>query len=132
MIFPYRQVTSKIARPVIPLILKNKGKFALYAGLIDSGADYCIFNIQIAKELNISLGSKKHSLKGIGREKVVGFLGEFEIGIDGTTYNLTAVFAKMEELGHGILGQIGFFDHFDVRLNYRERTIEIKKLPEIN
>jgi len=48
MVFPYRQVSSEIRRPVIPVILKNKSKFVLYSGLIDSGADYCIFNIQIA------------------------------------------------------------------------------------
>ena len=128
MIFPYRQVTQKIRRPVIPVILKNKSKFVLYSGLIDSGADYCIFNIQIAKELDIPLQPKKIILKGIGREKVTGYLAEVEISIDGSSYDLTAIFAEMEEFGHGILGQQGFFEHFDVRLSYRNRQIEIDSI----
>ena len=128
MIFPYRQVTQKIRRPVIPVILKNKSKFVLYSGLIDSGADYCIFNIQLAKELDIPLQPKKIILKGIGREKVTGYLAEGEISIDGSSYDLTAIFAEMEEFGHGILGQQGFFEHFDVRLSYRNRQIEIDSI----
>ena len=128
MIFPYRQVTQKIRRPVIPVILKNKSKFVLYSGLIDSGADYCIFNIQLAKELDIPLQPKKIILKGIGREKVTGYLAEVEISIDGSSYDLTAIFAEMEEFGHGILGQQGFFEHFDVRLSYRNRQIEIDSI----
>ena len=128
MIFPYRQVTQKIRRPVIPVILKNKSKFVLYSGLIDSGADYCIFNIQIAKELDVPLQPKKIILKGIGREKVTGYLAEVEISIDGSSYDLTAIFAEMEEFGHGILGQQGFFEHFDVRLSYRNRQIEIDSI----
>jgi len=128
VIFPYRQVTQKIRRPVIPVILKNKSKFVLYSGLIDSGADYCIFNIQLAKELDIPLQPKKIILKGIGREKVTGYLAEVEISIDGSSYDLTAIFAEMEEFGHGILGQQGFFEHFDVRLSYRNRQIEIDSI----
>ncbi len=132
IVFPYRQVTPQIARPVIPLVLKNKSKFALYSGLIDSGADYCIFNIQIAHELNVQLSSKKHKLKSIAREKVIGYLGKVEISINGTSYNLTAIFATMEEFGHGILGQKGFFDHFDVKLSYQKQTIELTKLKQVN
>ena len=157
MVFPYRQVSSEIRRPVIPVILKNrfplpegsgslifaqdslhlrlksrsfsaqnKSKFVLYSGLIDSGADYCIFNIQLAKELDIPLQPKKIILKGIGREKVTGYLGKVEISINGLNYDLTAIFAEMEEFGHGILGQKGFFDRFDVKLSYQKQTLEIK------
>lgn len=132
MTFPYRQVTPKTARPIIPIVLKNKSKFAVYSGLIDSGADYCIFNIQLAWELNIKLQSKKVSLKGIAREKVTGFLGEVEININGISYDLTAIFAKMEELGHGILGQKGFFDHFDVKLSYNKQIIELESITNKN
>lgn len=126
--FSYRQVAPRISRPIIPLILKNKHKFALYSGLIDSGADYCIFNIKIAEALDIVLRSRKISLKGIAREKVVGYLGKIEISINGTTYDLTAIFAQMDELGHGILGQKGFFDHFDVKLRYQKQLIEVEAL----
>jgi len=72
------------------------------------------------------LQSKKISLKGIGREKVTGYLGKVEISINGLNYDLTAIFAEMEEFGHGILGQKGFFDRFDVKLSYQKQTLEIK------
>lgn len=130
--FPYRQIAPKTSRPIIPIIVKNKSKFALYAGLIDSGADYCIFNIQLAKALDILTQPKKISVKGIARQKVFGFFGEVEINIDDVSYDMPAIFAQMEELGHGILGQKGFFDHFDVKLSYQKQTIELESLANKN
>ena len=130
--FRYRQVAPKTSRPIIPIILKNKNKFALYAGLIDSGADYCIFNIQLAEALDIRLQPKKITLKSIAREKVIGSLGKVEININGVTYDTLVIFAQMEELGHGILGQRGVFDHFDVKLSYNKQIIELETITNKN
>ncbi|MBI3283080.1 retropepsin-like domain-containing protein [Candidatus Curtissbacteria bacterium] len=132
MIFHYQEISPQIIRPIVPIVLKARNKFAVNLALIDSGADRCIFDIEIAKALSIKLRPNKISLKGIGRDKVVGNLGEIELNINGISYDLIAIFAPMEEFDHGILGQKGFFDHFDIRLNYRNKIIEIKKLPEVN
>lgn len=130
MIFHYQEISPQIIRPIVPIVLKANSKLAVDLALIDSGADRCIFDIEIAKALGVKL-RQKVNLKGIGKDKIVGNLGKIEINIDGISYDLIAIFAPMEEFDHSILGQIGFFDHFDVRLNYRDRTIEIKKLPEV-
>lgn len=132
MIFRYQEISPQIIRPIIQIVLKAKGKFVIYLALIDSGADYCIFNIQVAKELGIPLQSRKVSLKGIGREKVTGYLGKVEMSINGASYDLIAIFAQISDFGHGILGQKGFFDHFDVKLSYQKQAIELTKLKPIN
>lgn len=132
MIFHYLEIAPSILRPVIPIILKAENKFVLYSVLIDSGADYCIFDIEIAKSFEIRLQSKKISLKGIAREKVTGFLGKVELNINGTSYDISAIFAPIGEFSYGILGQKGFFDHFDVKLSYQRKIIELTKPPQIN
>jgi len=53
MIFPYKEITPQIRRPIIPITIKSDTRFILYHGLIDSGADHCIFSLEIAKELGI-------------------------------------------------------------------------------
>ena len=127
MIFHYFEITSKIVRPIIPIILKSQAKLILYSALIDSGADYSIFSLDIAHALGI-----KHELKdkvkfiGVGRETINGFWGKIGIIIGDTTYETHAIFAEISEFGHGILGHKGFFDQFDVKLSYQKQTIEIE------
>lgn len=117
MIFSYLEFTPKISRPVIPIFLKSPTKFMLYAALIDSGADYCIFSLDIAKLLQIKLHPKeKAKFIGVGKDKVEGFWSEITVRIGNVTYQTKVIFAEISDFGHGILGQQGFFDHFDVRL----------------
>lgn len=123
MTFPYREITPTVLRPIVPIILKTKNKFVLYSALIDSGADYCVFSIETAKDLGLKLQPKKVSIKGITRQKVIGYLGEVDININGINYDITAIFAQISDFGHGILGQKGFFDHFDVKFSYNKQII---------
>ncbi|MEK7534551.1 MAG: hypothetical protein AAB600_04400 [Patescibacteria group bacterium] len=129
MIFHYFEITPKIVRPIIPIILKSQTKLMLYSALIDSGADYSIFSLDIADALGIKLQLKdKVKFIGVGRENIDGFWSKIEIIIGDITYETHAIFAEISEFGHGILGQKGFFDHFDVELSYKKQLIEIKSV----
>lgn len=133
MIYPYKEISPKIKRPIIPLILKADYCFILYHGLIDSGADHCIFSLEIAKELGLKLSTKnKAKFIGIGKEEVKGYWGEIEIKIGDVIYTTKVIFAVISDFGHGILGQQGFFDHFDVKLSYHKQIIEIEPIRIFN
>lgn len=131
MTFPYFKITSKISRPILPFILKYKEKLIFYSALIDSGADYCIFSIELAQVLGIELSKSKISFMGIGKEKVQGFWGEVEVRIGGVSYKTKVIFAEISEFGHGIFGHTGFFDQFDITLSYQKQTIEIEPYDNI-
>lgn len=131
MVFPYREITPRIKRPIVRIVLKSKYAFVIYHALIDSGADYCIFSIELARALNIKLSKSKISFIGIGKEKVQGFWGKIEIRVGEVMYKIKAIFAEISEFGHGILGHKGFFDHFDVKLRYQKQTIEIEPLDNL-
>lgn len=126
MIFDYQKISFAISRPIIPIFLRSKTKYIFYSALIDSGADYCIFSIELAKALDIKLSKSKTSFKGVGKDRIQGRWGKVDIRIDHIVYQLKALFAEISDFGHGILGQKGFFDHFDVELSYRKLSIEIK------
>lgn len=125
MTFKYLEFTPEIFRPVIPVMLKSPARFMIYAALIDSGADYCIFGLDVADALEIKPNSEKAKFLGAGNELIEGFWGVVEIRIGGTTYGTRVIFADISDFGHGILGQIGFFNQFDVRLNYKNLLIDI-------
>lgn len=125
MTYSYLRINSKISRPIIQIIVKSKTKFAIYPVLIDSGADYCIFHTQLAEDLGIKLQNKTASFKGVGKNKVVGFWGEVDLKIGEVSYQTKIIFAEISDFGHGILGQQGFFNHFDVKLSHHKQIIEI-------
>ncbi len=132
MTFKYYEVTSEIIRPIIEVILKSETGVGIFPSLIDSGADYCIFSLDTAKLLGIQLKSKnKITISGIGRDSVKGYWGELELRIAGKTYTARVIFAAISDYGFGILGQVGFFDHFDIKLSHSKQVIEMEpvKLP---
>ncbi len=132
MIFPYLTFTNTIRRPIIEIIIKTDKNFAIYPVLIDSGADYCIFNVELAKALGIKLTKKRTSFRGVGKDKIKGSWGEVEIKLGNHSYSTKVIFAEIADFGHGILGQQGFFDHFDVKLSYQKQTLEIEPVKTLN
>lgn len=133
MIFHYENIAPHIKRPIIPIFLKSKTSFIFYHALIDSGADYCIFSSDIADLLNIKLSLKKKvKFFGVGKEEVKGIWEEIEIRIGNVMYPTKIIFAEISDFGHGILGQKGFFDHFDVTLSYQKQLIEIESTKHYN
>jgi len=48
--------------------------------------------------------------------------------IGNVAYKTDVIFSEISNFGHGVLGQQGFFDHFDVTLRYHKKVIEIKPL----
>ncbi len=126
MTFYYEEVAPQINRPIIPILLKSKNAFIIYRALIDSGADHCIFSKDLADLLEIKLSSKnKVMFRGVSGENINGFLNEIDIRVGNVTYQAKVIFAEISDFGHGILGQIGFFDHFDVKLSYQKQMIEV-------
>lgn len=65
---------------------------------------------------------------GVGKESVTGFLNSVTIKIGSEIYKTKVIFADISDFGHGILGQKGFFDHFDIKLSYQKQTIEIEPI----
>lgn len=132
MTYSYLIVTPTIRRPIIEILVRHKDKFAIYPVLIDSGADYCIFNLEIAQVFKIELSKARVKVRGVGRGKITGRWGEIDLRVANHIYKTSVLFAKINQFDHGILGQVGFFDHFDVTLSHQKQTIEIEAIKLTN
>jgi predicted aspartyl protease len=134
--FNYRRInlddpfTNKryILRPIILISLKHKMNALRFEALIDSGADFSIFPIEIANKLKIPLKkTKRIYFSGVGGGSFEGIITKIVLEVGAVSVNTKAVFTNAKE-NIGILGQKGFFDQFDVKLSYQKQQIEIERV----
>lgn len=136
MIFKYRSINLRspfslkkyLLRPIIPVSLSYKNHSVRYEALIDSGADFSIFPIEIAQKLGVNL--KRENIicfSGLGDEFIEGFKSKIILIIGKLEFKTNVVFADLSGKS-GILGQNGFFDLFEVKFNLLKKEIEITKI----
>ena len=128
MKFSYKKVAPEVIRPIIPIELSHKNVTVPYAVLVDSGADLCIFDAEIAEILGISLTSgTKKEFSGVTGRKAIMHIHSVEAKIGGWPHRIEAGFSKeMGPYGYGIVGQKGFFDKFVIKFDYQKEIIELK------
>lgn len=121
---------NAILKPIIPIKI-IKGNYSLrYAALIDSGADFCIFDAEIGEYLGIDIKSGKKEIFGGIQEKggAKAFLHEVILDIGGWNYKTIVGFSyDIAMHGFGILGQKGFFDIFVVKFDLLKEEVELKE-----
>ena len=128
--FPYRFIDdTKFPRPYIPVTLRSQRRtIQPLLALVDSGADFCLFDGELSYLLDLDLTQlKQTNLSGVAGN-AVGYVTHIEIGINDTFLPIPAVFSfDFSPKGFGgIIGQIGFFDAFTVEFNRRAMSISLK------
>lgn len=123
--FPNRK---NIIRPIINVKIKFNDKEINYYSLIDSGADYCIFNAEIGEAIGIDIKSGKTlEFEGVTGEKEMAYFHKVILFIGGWEKECYCGFSyNLKKMPYGILGQKGFFDLFKVSMDYEKEQIELK------
>ena len=131
MRFPYKKFKLadgiELFKPIIPIGLLFNGKQIRYEALIDSGADFNIFNAEIGEIIGINIrDGKKVQFSGIAGEPFEVYLHGLTLEVGGWQYKIVAGFSyEISPYGFGILGQKGFFDLFRVKFIFSKGIIEI-------
>lgn len=126
MVFDYQELTSGISRPIIPIRLHYQKTFVLLEAIIDSGADWCIFDAGLLEILKLPAGPRTKFFS-VSPEPLYGFKSKINLVIAEKDFNTEVIFSS--ELGrhsYGILGQKGFFDNFKVCFDKSKLQIEIR------
>jgi len=99
-----------------------------YHTIIDSGADLCIFHAQIGEVIGLTIESGKLlKFTGISGQQLTAYFHDLEIEVGGYRFDCYAGFSReMENMPYGLLGQVGFFDLFNVVFDYEKQRIELK------
>lgn len=117
-----------ILKPIIPIMIISGAKNTTYAALIDSGADFCIFDAEIGEYLGLDIKSGlKENFGGIqDRSGAEAYFHEVDLSLGGNKFRTSVGFSyDIAKHGYGILGQIGFFEKFIVKFDYSKERIEI-------
>lgn len=97
--------------------------------LIDSGADFCIFDAGIGEYLGIDIKSGNElqfsGIQSLGGAKA--YIHKVNLEIGGHQFKAEIGFSyDISRNGYGILGQKGFFDQFVVKFDLQKEDLEIK------
>lgn len=122
---PASRKKKKVLRPIIPVLLIYGKKMVGYEALVDSGADYNVFDAGIAEVLGIKISSgHKRQIAGIGGQKIKGYAHTVTLKITNKRYEAQVIFSKeIPPYSFGVLGNQGFFDHFKISFDYRKKVM---------
>jgi len=114
--------------PVIPITLINKDIEIETDALIDSGANISVFREELAECLEVVVeDGEEILLQGLGG-RIVGYIHELTIRINDEKFRCKIVFSKEMTVGLNILGREGFFEHFQITFNERQKEIILNKI----
>lgn len=108
--------------PLVYLKLQHNGREVICNSVIDSGAHSCIFPYSMGEELGLNVDRGKRG-DVYGGETV--FYWEINVVLeDHAHFPLYAGFSKEgDDRKSGLLGQLGFFDKFDIQFNLSNNQI---------
>lgn len=115
--------------PVIPIEIAHKNITVPYEVLVDSGADFCIFDAQIADILDINIeNGERNEVAGITGANAPIYFHDLEIKVGGWPFKIRAAFLReMGKFGYGVVGQKGFFDIFVVKFDLKKEEVELQE-----
>jgi len=88
-----------------------------YDALVDSGADLCVLDIEIAREIGIPLDGSLAREMGILGHRSLAFPVTVKILVGADAFETTVIFFEGLPMA-GVLGRMGFFDNFTVTFDH--------------
>ncbi len=114
-------------KPIIPITLRGSESIR-YEVLVDSGADICIFDLEIAELIGIDVRKgDKVLFAGVTGSPRIAYMHDVDIEVGGHVFTTRVSFATLPAYSYGIVGQRGFFDHFRVIFDYHKKQVELRE-----
>lgn len=130
MKFPYKKINDRKIRPIVPVTLSYKNREVTFYALIDSGADLNLFPANLLPSLGIELSTGRQGQVGgiTDGETQPFYFHKINLEVGGLIFKTEVAFMEsLSQMGHGLLGQKGFFDKFLVKFDYRNKEIEVNE-----
>ncbi len=114
--------------PYVEVAVFGENDYRKGMALVDSGAEYCLINIQYAKKLGVALDDARtinfYGVAGTSEQRGA-YIAEIGIQIPGMERTeIVAGFIDSDSVDI-ILGQINFFDRYTVTFAKNRNTFEI-------
>lgn len=117
-------------RPIVSAtVIASNGNAVRSLVLLDSGADACLFPMDLADQLDLDVSRLPHFLTGgVGSNSNVTYYDTVMVDLgDGIRFEAYAAFSQgLNGVGLGLLGQSGFFEQFRVEFDLKRKTFLIE------
>ena len=131
MKFKYKRFSPAFIRPIIPIKIGYGGITVEQGVLVDSGADICLFDARIGKLIGVPVEQgEPRVFRGATAAPQTYYMHPITIEVGGWKYKIKAGFVPDFAPRYGIVGQVGFFNFFTIKFDYRKEEIEIKPVEE--
>jgi hypothetical protein len=111
------------------ILLASNGESVRSEALADTGADFCMFPLEIAQMLGLDLGRLQTiATSGVGNPANLTYCETLTIDAgNGIIFSTRVGFtAGLNRAGFGLLGQSGFFENHNVEFRHRERIFTVE------
>jgi hypothetical protein len=130
MIFPYLSVRRRNtirSLPIIPVQLCGPIQNVSVLALLDSGAEYSVFNRKLLDMLGLTIDNATLvEIIGVGGSASQGVLLDVEHRLGRHRWRGPAVFSDTVD-SPMILGQAGFFEFFNITFKRRQSLMDIRR-----
>lgn len=112
--------------PLLQVFIRRDINMRPVLALVDSGAADCIFSASLGEVLGIDVASgKAHKFHSFNLHETQGFVHRIRLQVTGFSHwiDVDAVFIESEVMP--ILGQMGFFENYQVVFERFKRQFEI-------
>ena len=117
-------------RPMVDvIILAPNGEAVRASALADTGADSCLFPLNVAKALGLDIRALPTArTNGVGNTANLTYYDNLTIDLgNGVIFETRVGFTDgMDRLGFGLLGQQGFFENYNIEFRHRDRIFTIE------
>lgn len=121
--FPYERRASAlfgaIQRPVarVELFSSLFQRWLAYTMVVDTGADYCVLPVSVARDLDVTLAAcERHTVSGVGGQQQVFLHRTIRMRLGPWEWLAPVGFLQQEQIPP-LLGRYRCLDRFDVRLH---------------
>ena len=112
--------------PLLRIFLRQQINMHYVLALVDSGSADCVFPASVADLLRINIRSgQAQTFHGFDLSLVQGYIHKVQVQVAGFTHWVTIDAVFLESEGMSILGQRGFFEHYQVVFERWARQFEI-------
>jgi hypothetical protein len=128
MDYKYKFYGDGVYRPIVRVSLFHQDKGFDYELLVDSGADMCMFGMEVGLFLGIDFSrSKKGTVAGVGGEPMTYYCAPVRLEVAGASFIVEAGFlSRVSQFDYGVAGRQGFFDQFLVTFNEPNKFVQLQ------
>ena len=123
----HQDPTRPFRRPYLIVRLINGDRHKDVISLVDSGADVCLFHSDIGRMIGIEIeAAPELACKGVSGVNEVAYLHRVDLEVRGlSSITLDVGFTNSMAAGTGLLGQLGFFEQFQINFQLSQNFFEL-------